>query len=62
MVDADLFITGHQPCDDGFRRANDRLLIIDGTNPFPAYCRFPARGPITIDALVDGVRIVPLNL
>lgn len=62
IVDADLFITGHQPCDDGFRRANDRLLIIDGTNPFPAYCRFPARGPITIDSLVDGVRIVPLNL
>ena len=42
MVDADWFITGHQPCDDGFRQANHRQIIIDGTDPYPAYCLFPA--------------------
>lgn len=27
LVHADLFITGHQPCDSGFRRASGRLII-----------------------------------
>ncbi len=41
MVDADWFICGHQPCDEGFRQANHRQIIIDGTDPYPAYCLFP---------------------
>ena len=41
MVDADYFICGHQPCDEGFRQANHRQIIIDGTDPYPAYCLFP---------------------
>ena len=44
MVDADFFVTGHQPCDEGFRQANHRQIIIDGTNPYPCYCLFPADG------------------
>ncbi len=59
-IDADWFITGHQPCHAGFHRANHRLLIVDGTLPNPSYCLFPARGPIDLDGLVDGVRSVPL--
>lgn len=58
MVDADLFVTGHQPCDEGFRQANHRQLIIDGTNPYPAYCLFPAREPVTIESLVKGSQIL----
>lgn len=58
MVDADLFVTGHQPCDDGFRRANARQLIVDGTEPYPTYCRFPARKPIGLDDLVASVRVL----
>jgi len=57
LVDADLFITGHQPCDDGFRQANHRQLIVDGTDPYPACCVFPARGPVTIESLLGGIRI-----
>jgi hypothetical protein len=60
MVDADLFITGHQPCDEGFRLANVRQLIVDGTAPNPSYCLFSARGPVTIQALVAGVRTLPM--
>lgn len=56
MVDADWFVTGHQPCDDGFRQANHRQIIIDGTDPFPAYCLFPTNTPVTIASLLAGVR------
>jgi hypothetical protein len=58
MVDAELFITGHQPCDAGFRQANHRQIIIDGTNPFPAYCLFSARSPVTIDSLMTSIHIL----
>lgn len=58
IVDADLFVTGHQPCDEGFRRANHRTLIVDGTEPYPTYCRFPARTPIGIDELVASVKVM----
>jgi hypothetical protein len=56
IVDADLFITGHQPCDNGFRQANHRQIIIDGTDPAPTYCLFPAQGDVTIASLLEGVR------
>ena len=58
MVDADFFITGHQPCDEGFRQANHRQIIIDGTNPYPCYCLFPATGPVTIESLLKCVHSV----
>jgi hypothetical protein len=58
MVDADWFITGHQPCDEGFRQANHRQIIIDGTNPLPAYLLFSAREPVTMETLVGSVRIL----
>ncbi len=60
MVDADWFITGHQPCDEGFRQANHRQIIIDGTDPYPTYCLFPARDPVTIETLLGGVRVFGL--
>jgi hypothetical protein len=58
MVDADFFITGHQPCDLGFRQANHRQIIIDGTNPHPCYCLFPADGPVTIESLLECVHLI----
>ncbi|MGZ3391138.1 MAG: metallophosphoesterase [Isosphaeraceae bacterium] len=58
MVDADWFITGHQPCDEGFRQANHRQIIIDGTNPHPAYCLFPAFGAVTIESLLESTHIL----
>lgn len=58
MVDADYFVCGHQPCDEGFRVANHRMLILDGTDPHPGSCLFAARAPITFEGLVSGVRVV----
>jgi hypothetical protein len=60
IVDADWFITGHQPCDDGFRQANHRQIIIDGTDPHPSYCLFPASQPVTIETLLERVRVLSL--
>jgi hypothetical protein len=58
MVDADLFVTGHQPCDIGFRRANHRQIIVDGTNPYPAYCLVPTQTPISIKSLLQSTYIL----
>jgi hypothetical protein len=58
MVDADLFVTGHQPCDEGFRQANHRQVIIDGTDPRPCYCLFHASEPLSIESLVKSVHAV----
>lgn len=58
MVDADLFICGHQPCEEGFQKANHRQLIIDGTDPYPACCLFNAQEPATLDSLVEGIRLL----
>ncbi len=56
LVDADWFITGHQPCEEGFRQANHRQIIVDGTDPYPTYCRFPARGEVTLETLLAGIQ------
>jgi Calcineurin-like phosphoesterase len=58
MVDADLFVTGHQPCDEGFRQANHRQIIVDGTDPCPCYCLFRATEPLTIESLLNSVHAV----
>ena len=60
LVDADWFITGHQPCDEGFRQPNQRQIIIDGTDPHPTYILFPANEPVTIESLVERARILPV--
>jgi hypothetical protein len=57
LVDADWFITGHQPCEEGFRQANHRQLIIDGTPPYPAFCLFPTREPITMEMLIERTKV-----
>jgi hypothetical protein len=60
LVDADWFITGHQPCDEGFRQPNRRQIIIDGTDPHPTYLVFPATEPVTIELLLAGARVLPV--
>ena len=60
LVDADLFVCGHQPQEEGFRQANHRVLIVDGTDPNPTYCRFDARAPATMAGLLAGVRRLPM--
>jgi hypothetical protein len=61
MVDADLFVTGHQSCDIGFRQANHRQIIVDGTNPYPAYCLVPTRTPVSIKSLFHSTNILVVS-
>lgn len=60
LVDADWFICGHQPCNDGFMHANHRQLIIDATDPIPIYCHIPSRDAINMEGLLATVRRVPI--
>jgi hypothetical protein len=52
-VDADLVVTGHIPCDEGYAVPNDRQIILDAKG-FPAcYCLFPTDRPLGQAELID---------
>lgn len=46
-VDADLLITGHIPCDNGFEAPNERQLILDSLGATGCCCLFPTDRPLT---------------
>jgi hypothetical protein len=54
-VDADLLITGHIPCPEGFAVPNERQLILDSLGAPACYCLFPADRPLTQEELVGRV-------
>ena len=47
MVDADLLVTGHIPCDNGVWAPNDRQIVLDAMQSPGGYCLFPADRPLT---------------
>ncbi|HXG09508.1 MAG TPA: metallophosphoesterase [Gemmataceae bacterium] len=55
-VDADLLITGHIPCDDGYDVPNEHQLILDSMGSPACYCLFPADRPLTHPELVGLVK------
>ena len=57
-VDADLLITGHIPCDQGFALPNDRQLILDSLGTPACYCLFPTDRPLTQAELVECVGVL----
>jgi Calcineurin-like phosphoesterase len=54
-MDADLLITGHVPCDNGFDAPNDRQLILDSIGTPACYCLFSTDQPLTHAELVHHV-------
>ena len=58
VVDSDLLITGHIPCERGFAAPNDRQLIVDCMGAPAAYCLFPANRPLTHEELLRCVGIL----
>ena len=54
-MDADLLITGHVPCDNGFDTPNDRQIILDSLGSPACYCLFPTDRPLTHAELVHHV-------
>ncbi|MGH7225838.1 MAG: metallophosphoesterase, partial [Gemmataceae bacterium] len=55
-MDADLLISGHVPCDDGFDTPNDRQLILDSLGSPACYCLFPTDRVLTLAELVPLVQ------
>jgi hypothetical protein len=54
-MDADLLISGHVPCENGFDTPNDRQLILDSLGAPACYCLFPTDRPLTHAELVQHV-------
>ena len=57
-MDADLLLSGHVPCDNGFDVPNDRQLILDSLGAPACYCLFPTDRPLTHAELVHHVSTV----
>ncbi len=57
-VDADLLVTGHVPCEQGFDVPNDRQVVLDSLGSPAAYCLFPADRPLTHDELLTCVKLL----
>jgi hypothetical protein len=55
-IDADLLITGHIPCDDGFEVLNGRQIILDCLGKPACYCLLPVDQPLAHDELVKCIR------
>lgn len=58
MMDADLLITGHVPCDAGFWAPNGRHLILDSMDAPAGFVLFPADRPLTHAELMAGVGVL----
>jgi len=54
-VKADLLITGHIPCPEGFRAPNDRQVVLDAQGTPAGYCLFPTNCPLTHSELLATV-------
>jgi hypothetical protein len=54
-VDADLLISGHIPCDEGFQVPNEHQLILDCKDEQACCCLFPADRPLTQQDLLGCV-------
>lgn len=56
-VKAELLITGHLPCDEGFRVPNERQVVLDSQEPPAGYCLFPVDRSLTHSELVACVTV-----
>jgi hypothetical protein len=54
-VDADLLITGHILCEQGFAVPNARQLILDSLGAPASYCLFPTDRPLDQQELIQNV-------
>jgi hypothetical protein len=58
VVDADLLITGHIPCDHGWEAPNDRQIILDSLGTPACTCLFPTDRPLTHGDLVGKIAML----
>lgn len=60
LCDADLLITGHLPCPDGFDIPHDRQIILDCAASPSSYLLVPANRPLSHAELIGCLRTVTL--
>ncbi len=56
LVDAQLLVTGHMPCRNGFDTPNPIQLIVDSSHLPACCCLFSNRAPATLDLLLAGIQ------
>ena len=56
MLDADVFICGHQPEPEGFRQANERMLILSSDHSHGVFLPIDLAKPVTMGGLVKRIR------
>jgi hypothetical protein len=57
-MDAELLVSGHIACDDGFAVPNDRQIIVDCAESPAGYLLFPADRPLTHAELVGCLKTI----
>jgi len=57
-IDADLLVSGHVACPDGFDVPNDRQIIVDCAESPASYLLFPADRPLTHAELVGCLKTI----
>jgi hypothetical protein len=57
-VDADLLITGHIACEEGFEVPNDRQIILDSLGAPAGFCLVPADRPLTHQELLEAITTI----
>ncbi len=57
-VNADLLITGHIPCEQGYLVPNQRQLILDSLGTPACYCRFPTDRTLSQADLLNGIGVL----
>lgn len=56
LLGADLLITGHIPCEEGYEVPNERQIILDCMGSPACCCMVPANRPVTHAELVSGIQ------
>lgn len=57
-MEANLLVSGHIACEDGYSIPNDRQLILDCAENPACYVTFPTDRPISLHELIEGVRSI----
>ncbi|MCI0380684.1 MAG: metallophosphoesterase [Gemmataceae bacterium] len=57
-MDADLLLTGHIPCEEGYTVPNDRQIILDAKGTPACYCLFPTDRPLTQKELIEMIGVL----
>lgn len=56
MLDADIFVCGHQPQETGYSVLHDRMIILASEHNHGVFLPFDLGKPVTLQGLVDRIR------